>query len=76
MDKESSKKHNILWKISKIYQYAVFKVFSICELTVDNMWIKYKIIPMSHVLAIDQGTSSSRTIIFDTQLRKVESLQE
>ena len=40
------------------------------------MWIKYKIVPMSHVLAIDQGTSSSRTIIFDTQLRKVESLQE
>ena len=31
---------------------------------------------MSHVLAIDQGTSSSRTIIFDTQLKKVESLQE
>ena len=51
-------------------------MFSICGLTVDNMWIKYKIIPMSHVLAIDQGTSSSRTIIFDTQLRKVESLQE
>ena len=51
-------------------------MFSICELTVDNMWIKYKIVPMSHVLAIDQGTSSSRTIIFDTQLRKVESLQE
>ena len=40
------------------------------------MWIKYNIVPMSHVLAIDQGTSSSRTIIFDTQLRKVESLQE
>ncbi len=40
------------------------------------MWIKYKIVPMSHVLAIDQGTSSSRTIIFDTQLKKVESLQE
>ena len=40
------------------------------------MWIKYKIVTMSHVLAIDQGTSSSRTIIFDTQLRKVESLQE
>ena len=40
------------------------------------MWIKYKIVPMSHVLAIDQGTSSSRTIIFDSQLKKVESLQE
>ena len=40
------------------------------------MWIKYKIVPMSHVLAIDQGTSSSRTIIFAAQLRKVESPPE
>ncbi|MCB1403744.1 MAG: hypothetical protein KDJ81_13770, partial [Rhodobacteraceae bacterium] len=31
---------------------------------------------MSHVLAIDQGTTSSRAILFDSELRVVASAQE
>lgn len=51
-------------------------MFFVCGLTVDNMWITYKNVPMSHILAIDQGTSSSRTIIFNTQLDKIDTLQQ
>ena len=31
---------------------------------------------MTHILAIDQGTTSSRAIIFDAQLRVVATAQE
>ena len=31
---------------------------------------------MTHILAIDQGTTSSRAIIFDSEMRSVASAQE
>lgn len=38
--------------------------------------IQRKAAPMTHILAIDQGTTSSRAIIFDAQMQIAASAQQ
>ena len=47
-----------------------------CKYSVDKLWIKYKNVEMELFASIDQGTSSTRTIIVDKDLKTVDSRQE
>ena len=60
----------------KIVQYPVFMLYLYCKNSVDKLWIKYKNVEMELFASIDQGTSSTRTIIFDKDLKTVDSRQE